>query len=112
MPAAAAWVSVGELRDADGLCPRELRAMRIKEGFVVIALVGRAEEVIRKPSYVRVAEKHCVVNGPNASDDQCQQHEPPPYSTQGAVLTISRNTAEVHNVVKDFETNIGRLQWI
>ena len=36
MPAAAAWVSVGELRDADGLlCPRELRAMRMWEGFVL-----------------------------------------------------------------------------
>jgi hypothetical protein len=37
MPAAAACVSVGELRDADGLCvPRELRAMRMCEGFTDI----------------------------------------------------------------------------
>lgn len=39
MPAAAACVSVGELRDAIGLLgPRELRAMRMCEGFVVIAV--------------------------------------------------------------------------
>ncbi len=35
IPAAAACVSVGELRDAIGLLgPRELRAMRMCEGFV------------------------------------------------------------------------------
>lgn len=34
IPEAAAWVSIGELRDADGLLgPRELRAMRMCEGF-------------------------------------------------------------------------------
>lgn len=37
MPDAAAWVSVGELSEADGLLgPRELRAMRIWEGLVVM----------------------------------------------------------------------------
>lgn len=37
IPEAAAWVSVGELSEADGLFgPRELRAMRIWEGLVVI----------------------------------------------------------------------------
>ena len=36
MPAAAAWVSVGELRDAEGLLgPRELRAMRMWDGLVL-----------------------------------------------------------------------------
>lgn len=40
MPEAAAWVSVGELRDADTLLsPRELRAMRIWEGLVLIVVV-------------------------------------------------------------------------
>jgi hypothetical protein len=35
MPEAAACVSVGELRDAEGLFgPRELRAMRMCEGLV------------------------------------------------------------------------------
>jgi hypothetical protein len=39
MPAAAACVSVGELREADGLFgPRELRAMSIWEGLVVMAI--------------------------------------------------------------------------
>ena len=47
MPAAAAWVSVGELRDADvreeeGLGPRELRAMRRCEGFREV-MRGRGE---------------------------------------------------------------------
>jgi hypothetical protein len=38
IPAAAACVSVGELREAIGLLgPRELRAMRMCDGFVVIA---------------------------------------------------------------------------
>ena len=37
MPEAAAWVSVGELREAEGLWPLELRAMRMWDGFVVIA---------------------------------------------------------------------------
>ena len=37
IPDAAACVSVGELREAEGLLrPRELRAMRICDGFVVI----------------------------------------------------------------------------
>lgn len=41
IPAAAAWVSVGELREADGLIlfgPREFRAIKMCEGFVVIAV--------------------------------------------------------------------------
>lgn len=46
MPAAAACVSVGELRDADGLlCPRELRAMRIWEGLVLI--MGLSTQALR-----------------------------------------------------------------
>ncbi|SRR6266436_1651217 len=38
IPAAAAWVSVGELRDAEVIFdwPRELRAMRMCDGLVVI----------------------------------------------------------------------------
>jgi len=37
MPAAAACVSVGELREAEGLlCPRELRAISRYDGFVVM----------------------------------------------------------------------------
>ena len=44
MPAAAAWVSVGELRDAEGLLgPRELRAMRIWEGLVLSMLEEEVE---------------------------------------------------------------------
>lgn len=39
IPAAAAWVSVGELRAAEGLGPLELRAMSIWEGFVDIVIV-------------------------------------------------------------------------
>lgn len=43
MPEAAAWVSVGELSEADGLLgPRELRAMRIWDGLVVIESVQSA----------------------------------------------------------------------
>jgi hypothetical protein len=41
IPEAAAWVSVGELREADGLIlfgPREFRAIKMCEGFVVIAV--------------------------------------------------------------------------
>ena len=38
MPAAAAWVSVGELREAEGLWvlgPLEFRAMRMCGGFIL-----------------------------------------------------------------------------
>ena len=43
MPAAAAWVSVGELSDAEGLLgPRELRAMRMWEGLVLSMLRRRS----------------------------------------------------------------------
>lgn len=37
IPAAAACVSVGELRAAEGLCPLELRAMRMWDGFDMVA---------------------------------------------------------------------------
>lgn len=42
IPAAAACVSVGELREAVVMfdCPRELRAMRMCDGLVVIAISG------------------------------------------------------------------------
>jgi hypothetical protein len=41
MPAAAAWVSVGELRDADGLLgPLECLAMRMCDGLVVMKVKG------------------------------------------------------------------------
>ena len=41
IPAAAACVSIGELRDAEVMFdwPRELRAMRMWDGLVVIAVV-------------------------------------------------------------------------
>lgn len=38
IPAAAAWVSVGELSEADGpLRPRELRAMRMWDGLDIVS---------------------------------------------------------------------------
>ena len=41
IPEAAAWVSVGELREAAGLFrPRELRAIRMWDGLVLIEVCG------------------------------------------------------------------------
>ena len=58
MPEAAAWVSVGELRDAEGLWPLELRAMRMWDGFVVIA--GR--ESIASPIQPGIEPSHSHVD--------------------------------------------------
>jgi hypothetical protein len=62
IPEAAACVSVGELRAAEGLLgPLELRAMRMCEGFVVI---GAASTDSCKSAAVRM-KTHCKkVQGP------------------------------------------------
>ena len=83
MPAAAAWVSVGELRDAEGLfSPRELRAMRMWEGLVLSMLQERG--------VVRVVV-HKFSQPPNHQyfNHRCHRY----LSASPSVLTISENDA-------------------